>query len=136
MRRYLVSLVVLAACPAFAQERPLEESLKADASCDGGDALDVLSANAERSGAEASDLIVAFERIAADPYTCEAVRSGAESLSRTFTIQVAGEDEMSARAAREQLDIILRLAEQQATDLKFEVGPPPRNLTRKGQGER
>lgn len=136
MNRLFACFIVLAAAPAAAQERPLEETLKIGVPCAWGDPMRVMTANAERSGADANALVVALARISTDPYTCEQVQRAAGSVSSMVTEEQARKSASASQAARDHLAGILREADQQASTLQFEVGPPPRYLTRKGQGGR
>jgi hypothetical protein len=86
--------------------------------------------NAERSGADPHALIVALANLGTDPYTCERVQLAAGTVSDMVTEQLARDNAAAKQVARDHLAGILAQADKQASALKFEVGPPPRKLTR------
>ena len=130
-----VCLAILAASGAAeAQDANLADELKRGAQCAWDDPSDELRRNVEKSDAHPADIAAALSGIASDPKTCEAVRAAARREAEGMADDPMVIDAAAAQAARQRLEQALREADQHAANLRFEVGPPPRNLTRNNPG--
>lgn len=95
---------------------------------------EAVRARGRESGAEPGDLQLALDRISSDETFCEPIRNAASSLVADLVVAAAGEvaaDDQAALAASATL-IAEKLdeADRRAREQGFQVGPPPRNLTR------
>lgn len=104
------------------------------ARCQEGEAADDLSANITRAEPVSDDLVAsALALLGADNTACEPVREAARALG--VELSVAMEPDASVTdPARALVAATLAEADRRAAAMKFEVGPPPLNLSRGRQG--
>lgn len=128
----IAGFVVLAAA-AQAQELPAAElgrMLGEGVRCQDDDALTDLTANVAKAQTVSEGLMPsALALLAADETTCEPVRTAALTLASQITPATEPAIDI-AEAARAVVEAARADAERRAASLKFEVGPPPLNLTR------
>ncbi|MDP3493652.1 MAG: hypothetical protein Q8R82_11090, partial [Hyphomonadaceae bacterium] len=110
---------------------PLTEGVR----CFGSNAREDLGFNIKKLGDAAAEALgPALERVANDESRCAPLREAARELAATYVVvpePSAGQQaSVSSRLVVEQT---LAEADRNAASLKFEVGPPPRNMT-KGRG--
>ena len=86
--------------------------------------------NADGSGATLNDLLMALDAVSADATACTQIKDAASALALELSDANPGQDANAAEAAAERMKQVLAEADQRAASLRFEVGPPPRNLTR------
>lgn len=132
----LAGLSMLALVPA-AQAQDVDElttKLIDGLRCEDASALTDLSANLAKVPSAAAEMVTAaLSAIAADEATCEPVRVAAQSLVAdrgTLADSVASAPD----AARALVEATLAEADRRAAAMKFEVGPPPLNLSRGRRG--
>lgn len=112
----------------------LAKSLGADVRCQETRAVADLSANvAESGGTDQTMLLEALTLIGADEAACTQVRDAARSLAADLTASVNPEAGVKV-AARAVVDATLAEADRRSASMKFEVGPPPLNLSRGRRG--
>lgn len=132
----VAGLAMLAAFPAAqAQESDeLANKLAGGVRCDEANALADLSANLAKVPSAAAEMVTgALTALAADEATCEPVRAAALSLvAETGTLADAGAN--APDPARALVEATLVEADRRAAAMKFEVGPPPLNLSRGRRG--
>ncbi len=116
--------------PATAQERPLRDQLLADVSCAGRGQAEQILLNAGRLVIEPIMVNSALTQIGADPETCNAIQVAALDASADLAQRAIDQQAEVAAGARQRVNDALRAADAQAASASFEVGPPPRNLTR------
>lgn len=92
-----------------------------------GDLSDVLTRIGENDQAVVLD---ALTLLGADPEVCEPLRIAARAEMDVRTSAIAGDEGNVEIAARAAVDATLAEAERRAASMKFEVGPPPLNLSR------
>ena len=144
----LLSMAGVGLAPvAGAQPPALIVKLKANVKCSERDAGKQLMRNAASSGAALDDLLAALEDISLDRNACVAIRDAASDLGLDLAHEdpapspeetpavVALETEADpqadlAAAAAARMQEVLAEADRRAAAMRFEVGPPPRNLTR------
>jgi hypothetical protein len=151
VRAHVAALLCLAAfaCPATALAQTatspsgqdngrldtLARTLAEPVSCSGANVRDALSERIKKTGAAPADVGVALAIISASSDLCAPVRNAASSLIADETAQHAAAAEAAALApvgpspASLIADANLE-AQIRAASMKFEGGPPPRNLTR------
>jgi hypothetical protein len=135
MKRTLALLAVLAIAPAaYAQPAELAQRLRSGVPCMFGDPLGQMKRNVARAKVTKEEIIIALAEISADPKICLAQQNAAKAISPDLAERLADELVAAELAEREKLEQVLREAEVQATTLRFEVGPPPRNVTRDAGG--
>ncbi len=144
----LLSMAGVGLAPvAGAQPPALIVKLKANVKCSEQDAGKQLMRNAASSGAALDDLLAALEEISMDRNACVAIRDAASDLGLDLAhddpapskyeaaaaVQAenaaAPQADVAAAAAARMLEVLLE-ADRRAAAMRFEVGPPPRNLTR------
>lgn len=137
-RGALAGLVVLAAAGAATAQTPdqmtgLTATLQAGVPCTASGATRYLSMNVYRSSASTRELISALRVLALDLDICAPIRTAASEQAASLSETGLAADPMAAELAREQIARTFQEAETSAGTMRFEVGPPPRNLTR-GKG--
>lgn len=137
--RLALMLALCAGLPAVAQVTPVRDTLLAGVSCSGEGQADRIMLNTARLVSAPDAVNAALAQIGADPAVCKAIKRAAAEVLVALTGEVTGEipDERPdiLAAARLRLEEALREADAHAAKASFEVGPPPRNLTR-GEGRR
>lgn len=129
----LVGLALLALAPvAHAQEAAdLASSFSNGVRCQQERATDDLSYNIARAGeADPIRIIDALTRLGADEGACEPMRLAAQTLASEWSTRTGSDQVNELEAARRAVDATLAEAERRAAAMKFEVGPPPLNLSR------
>jgi hypothetical protein len=133
------ALLALAAGPAasaIAQEPDLLGPLTDSVRCSGAGAQEDLQNKLMRLTASPEAVTSALKLVAADPSRCEPLRAAAAELAGTVGLAAPpSEEEVATDSARAVVAQSLAEAEANAIRLKFDVGPPPRNMT-KGRTER
>ena len=130
---FLAAAGLALAAPAFAQNAgDLGKALVKGVSCaSAANAKTNLDDNVGASKASMPDLIASLGQIASDANACQPLRDAARDKSNELSVSLASQDEDKLKAAsRAVVDAALAEADQKVANLKFEVGPPPRNLTR------
>lgn len=92
-----------------------------------GDLSDVLT---RMGGNDQGVVLDALTLLGADPGVCEPLRDAARAEMDVRTSAIAGDKVNVEIAARAAVDATLAEAERRAASMKFEVGPPPLNLSR------
>jgi hypothetical protein len=138
-RGALTGLITLAAAGvAGAQDADrttaLAEMLQAGVPCTVRDATHYLSTNVDSSAASTQELITALRGIALDLDICAPIRSAASEQAGSLSETGLAADPQVAALARERIAQTFQEAERHAGTMRFEVGPPPRNLTRGNRG--
>ncbi len=122
---------------AYAQTREvvdLAATLAEGARCDAADSASDLSANIAKVQPGAAEMVIdALTALGSGNAVCEPVRMAALSLAAGM--QAPADPDADVRdAARALVDATLAEADRRAASLKFEVGPPPLNLSRVRKG--
>lgn len=134
--RLALSLALCAGAPAFAQDSALREALLSGVSCTGGGQADDMLLNADRLAIDSATVNLELIRIEVDASLCLAIQNAAGVVSETLAARTEDEQARVLRLARGRLEEALREADARAAAASFEVGPPPRNVTRlAGQGD-
>jgi hypothetical protein len=131
---FLAAAGLALAAPAFAQNAgELGKALAKGVSCaSAASAKTNLDDNVGASKASTSDIITSLGQIASDTNTCQPLRDAARDKSNELSASMASQDQDRLKAAsRAVVDAALAEADQKVANLEFEVGPPPRNLTRR-----
>ena len=112
----------------------LTKTLTDGVRCEDASALPDLSANLAKVPSAAAEMVTAaLTALAADETTCEPVRVAALSLvADTGTPADTGAN--APDPARALVEATLAEADRRAAAMKFEVGPPPLNLSRGRRG--
>lgn len=135
--RLALMLALCAGLPAVAQETPVRDTLLAGVSCSGEGQADQIMLNTARLVSAPEAVNAALAQIGSDPAVCKAIKRAATEVLVALTGDVTGamtrERPDVLAAARLRLEEALREADARAANASFEVGPPPRNLTR-GEG--
>ncbi len=130
---FLITAGLILASPALAQGAgDLGKTLVKGASCaSAANAKADLGSNVTAAKAASEDVIASLGEIASDASICQPLRDAARDKATELSANAAAQhdDEVTA-ASRAVVDAALAEAEQRVANLKFEVGPPPRNLTR------
>ncbi|OYW43586.1 MAG: hypothetical protein B7Z38_00855 [Rhodobacterales bacterium 12-64-8] len=112
----------------------LADVLTADVRCQDTRTITDLSANvSESGGTDQAMLLEALTLIGADEAACIQVREAARSLAADLAPSVNPEAGVKI-AARAVVDATLAEADRRSASMKFEVGPPPLNLSRGRKG--
>lgn len=119
----------LLAAPALAQDAALMDAFKQDVACT-RPALAGVQANVDATTAPILNKVAALDAMAADPRTCDAIQEAAAELSATLASSETAATATTMMGARARMELALREADAQAASMRFEVGPPPPNLTR------
>lgn len=132
LRFTALTIAVASVAPhAFAQEADLVGQLASSVRCSAAIAKEDLGFNISKLGTPNEATAAALNTIAADATRCEPLRQAAAELAPTFILTPAPtEEELAASAARAMINEVLAEAEAKAESLKFDVGPPPRNMTK------
>lgn len=120
---------------ALAQDADIVGPLTENVRCFGANAREDLGFNIKKLGnATAEALGAALNQVANDAARCAPLREAAKELAATYVVvpELTPEEQASA-SAREVVAQTLAEADRNAASMKFEVGPPPRNMT-KGRG--
>lgn len=128
-------MLAVAAPHAFAQDADLVGQLASSVRCASPSAKSDLEYNIKKLGTTGGEAIgAALTTLAADPQRCEPLRQAATELAGVYVIAPPPTaQDLAAIAARATVNQSLAEAEANAANLRFEVGPPPRNMT-KGRG--
>ena len=99
--------------------------------CLGPNAKEDLGFNIKKLGMPDDVIGEALNRVSADETRCAPIREAATELANTYLlVPPPTEEELAAEAARQKLTQTLAEADRRVGMLKFEAGPPPRNMTR------
>jgi hypothetical protein len=142
--RLLVSIagIALVAAPSVAQTATaLVADLRKGVPCASASAArSAMEANIGKAAAAAADIDAALAAINADGSICSALRDAAKDLKTARAGGVSASAAASTAASavspdiaatsREAVAAALAEGERRAASLKFEVGPPPPNLTK------
>ena len=131
--RLVVSIAGLMALaePAFAQKaNPLVADLRKDAPCSVSGARSALEGKIGKLTTAAADIDAALTEISGDTSICDPLRAAALDISRGRAGPSQPAPEGVSSSSREAVAAALAEAEHNANNLKFEVGPPPPNLTK------
>lgn len=134
--RGALSLAIsMAATGVAAAQEPVPMSslatlLQAGVPCTLGDASRYLAMNASRSAASTRDLINALGELSINLDVCAPIRTAASEQAAGLSDTGLGADPLAVEMARERVTQTFQEAETHAGTMRFEVGPPPRNLTR------
>jgi hypothetical protein len=123
------------ASPGEAATAKLVTVLTIGLPCDASDTVrDAIRDRSIEADAPDEDLQAALDHISADETFCEPIRNAASLMAADRTIAAAGAAQASDRAALTASAALVAQALDQADKLArergFQVGPPPRNLTR------
>lgn len=132
----LAVVAMLAMIPAASPQDANEFSttLAEGVRCDDANALTDLSANLAKAPAAAAEMVTtALAALAGDDAICGPVRSAALSLVADPGT-LAGVEPAAPDPARSLVEATLAEADRRAAAMKFEVGPPPLNLSRGRRG--
>jgi len=131
--RFFVVMIGLAALApaAFAQDVDLVGPLTEGVRCFGSNAKEDLVFNVKKLEAADDVIGAALNAIAADEARCAPMREAARELAATYMIIPEPKPEETAvNSARSLVEKTLAEADQKAGSLKFDVGPPPRHMTK------
>ncbi|MDP3738001.1 MAG: hypothetical protein Q8R02_11460 [Hyphomonadaceae bacterium] len=139
LRLFLVSAGLLLTSPAIAQQAVTDTAqLVLGVSCtSAAEARIGLESAVSRSlqGSADDAVIAALNQISADASVCSPARDAATELSNAIV------DASASAAIREIavasgsiVGVTLAEADRRAANLKFKVGPPPRNMTKGREG--
>lgn len=119
---------------AIAQDTDIIRSLTDGVRCVAPTAKEDLELNIKKLAAPADMIGVALGVVTNDEARCQPIRNAANELVAVYAMATPApvEDAAAATAGR-LIDETLADADGNAASLKFEVGPPPRNMT-KGRG--
>ena len=134
-RSLLIGLALLATTPAaFAQDASvLSKTIGQGVRClDDRASGDLAEAVTQIGDIDPVLVLDALTALAADTATCQPVRTAAVALIAERSAPSSEVNE--ADAARAVVDATLAEAELRAASMKFEVGPPPLNLSRGRSG--
>lgn len=131
----LTAALAVVAPQALAQDADIFGQLTANVRCISPGAKEDLEYNIKRLGTTGSEAISAtLTVIAADSQRCEPLRQAATELAGAYILAPPPTaEDLAAAAARVAVNQSLAEADAAAANMKFEVGPPPRNMT-KGRG--
>lgn len=142
---------------ATAQQPALIAKLKSNVKCSDANAVKQLKRNVVNSGAKRTDLMAALDEISIDRKACAEIKDAASAIALDLSnddpapapapaaepvdavppveaeIDPVADDDQSvadALAVAERMEQALIEADKRAAAMRFEVGPPPRNLTR------
>lgn len=107
----------------------LIERLKAGVACEAPLAGNQLLMNADGAGASLPDLLDALDELSIDASACVEIQDAASLLAQQLYHSNPGFEAERAVTA-DRMAKVLAEADQRAASVHFEVGPPPRNLTR------
>lgn len=127
-----IGILTLASPVASAQiADSLTAQIAKDAACTSPEARTRLQDNIAKAGAAPAELLAALNAIAADTAACAPVRAAATELAITLApAPVVAPDDIITAASNMVVADTLAEAERRASNMKFEVGPPPPRLTR------
>jgi hypothetical protein len=127
-----IGMLVLTTPQAFGQAAGgLASELAKGVTCTSPDASVGLLTAVAKTTAPAADILAALGAIGNDAAACEPVRNAAKELAVSLAASVPAVAEVpTAAASSAVLAEVEAEAERRAASLKFEVGPPPPNLTR------
>jgi hypothetical protein len=116
---------------AAAQEPDLSVVLTDGVRCTASARNDIVY-NIKKSAAVPGDIGAALNLIAADQARCSPVREAATALAAGYVAAAPAPapEERQDEQNRAIVAQTLAEADRQAAQLRFEVGPPPRNMTR------
>ncbi len=119
---------------ALAQHADIVGPLTEGVRCSSPNAKEDFEFNIRKLEATDEAISVALGIVAGDEARCQPMRDAANELVAVYPIATpAPVEDPSALAAKHAIDQTLAEADRKAASLKFEVGPPPRNMTR-GRG--
>ncbi len=132
MRLATLTLAVTVGAPAVsAQEEDVTGVLTTGVRCFGSNAKEDLGYNIKKLDVTDEVLGAALNRVAADTAQCAPMREAAAELAADYVVTPPPTDEeIAAEGARQALAQTLAEADARVGTMKFEVGPPPRNMTR------
>jgi len=133
-----VGLLAIAAPQAVGQAAGgLAAGLAKGVTCASPDASAGLLEAVAKTTAPAADILAALGAIAGDAEACEPVRNAAKELVVSLTASVSAVSEVAAvpevQSAATSSPVAVEVrpeAERGVASLKFDVGPPPPNLTK------
>ena len=136
LRAVTVAATLTWLAPAtLAQDADIVGPLTENVRCFEANAREDLGFNIKQLGSAIADALgAALDQVANDAARCAPLREAAKELAATYVVvpELTPEEQSSA-FARERVAQTLAEADRHAASLKFEVGPPPRNMT-KGRG--
>lgn len=131
MRLGILTMTVVSSAPVvFAQDADLTRTLTEGVRCFGSNAKEDFGYNIKKLEVSPEAIGTALAGIAADETQCAPMREAAADLAKTYVVTPPPSDEeIAAESARKALAQTLAEADRRVGTLKFEVGPPPRNMT-------
>jgi hypothetical protein len=115
---------------ALAQDAELPGILTDGVRCLGVNAKDDLGLNVRKLEATPEAITAALNQVAADETRCAPVREAAAELAASYILaSTPSEEELAERFAKAIVAQTLAEADSKAATMKFDVGPPPRNMT-------
>lgn len=119
---------------AIAQDTDILAPLADGVRCLGANAREDLELNIKKLSVTTDTIALALGVVANDEARCQPIRDAANELVAVYSLATpAPVEEPAAATAGRLIDETLADADRKAASLKFEVGPPPRNMT-KGRG--
>lgn len=133
MERYagpcVLATLLTIAPSAFAQEPDLSAVLASNVRC-AASAKDDLGYNLQKLTLPPETIGAALNLISSDPARCAPVREAAAALAAAYSAPPApAPQDLVDAQTRAAVAQTLADADRRAAQLKFEVGPPPRNMT-------
>lgn len=126
--------LLLAACPASAQGGDLAELLAANANCSSvGDARASLETTLNRASPDTprDAIVTALQRVASRDDLCTELREAARNFAdQAADLSPARDGNAMSPTSSSIVAATLAEAERRAANLRFEVAPPPRFVTR------
>lgn len=136
MRVLIFSAAALLAAPCAIAQTPAAgpDALTKDVACAASAAKPALDANVRKElgdgqGAR-SAMAARLNQISSDSTVCGPVRDAAKDLASTYAAADPASGPTASHAPNAAVAEALAEAQRRLANLKFEVGPPPRNMTK------
>ena len=130
----LLAIALAGSAPfAGAQEIDIVGPLTDGVRCFGSNAKEDLEYNIKKLGMTNDAIADGLDLVAGDATRCGPVREAANELASVYLMATPPDVQDPGAVAGQVVEQTLAEADRNAANLKFEVGPPPRNMT-KGRG--
>ncbi|MFT3724251.1 MAG: hypothetical protein QM773_11740 [Hyphomonadaceae bacterium] len=129
-----LATLLIAAPSALAQDPDPSATLTNGVRCSPAYAREDIEANIRKLTMPVETVLATLNLVSADAQRCVAIRDAATELAASPDLAaLAGPDPAAARS-QAMVAQTLADADSKAGQLKFEVGPPPRNMTNERPG--
>ena len=135
LRFVVLAMALAGSAPlAGAQEVDIVGPLTDGVRCFGSSAKEDLEYNIKKLGTTNEVIAAGLNLVAGDTTRCGPMREAANELASVYLMAIPADvEDPAAILAGRVVEQTLAEADRNAANLKFEVGPPPRNMT-KGRG--